>query len=271
MGNLWRELKRIGSDFDDNVLHSDVVKYIANPTLAFLGDQAEAVAGGLGAEKAPIDDEASTDLLKNSREDYQWSIDNFGETLDGLQGYSDTQLEAALADPANEGIAKEQLIRKLIKGNEQAKFKDEVNKAGITGLHQMAGAWQGADFAQKRMGLRAAAPEVQRVMDRMKKFAGAEAQAGSHNTTRRGLRDWSIARAQAGSSLGATVKGFGMQSIGSAADAAAKRNALNAQQTKAGLGEMLVGVGKGVLMGAPYGPAGMFAGGALGALESYQS
>lgn len=155
--------------------------------------------------------------------------------------------------------------QQLIKEREQTKFGQEINTAENTAVGNVQGAQRGSARAQSRMGLRAATPEVQAEIDRVRAFDRAEAKASASNTTRVGLRDASIRRAQIASGIGAGIKKMGTEALGTAADMAAERNKYNATQTSGGTAGALGGALVGGLTAVATGGLSLAALGAAGA------
>ena len=221
-----------------------------------------------GAKKAPIDTRAADALTNASRDDYNWMTTTFAPQLDSLRGFSEGQVDVAMRDPRNQGLSRDAVAQQVIKGNEQAQFGRGVREAGITAEANMLGAQRASDRAQRRMGLAADAPDVAFARQRARAFKMAEGRASAENTMRRGFRDMSVARAQAGAKLGATIKGLGVENLGTAASAAAARNSQNAQMTKGGAVGALGGAFNGVMSGLAMGnPFAAIAGGVVGGIQ----
>lgn len=146
--------------------------------------------------------------------------------------------------------------QKLIHDREQAAFGSRVQGAVDRVDPAMEGAARASERAQERMGLRAATPDLQREIDTTRAFDKVMAKASAANTTRAGLRDQSIRRAQIASGLGAAMQQQGASALEGAAGNAAARNQYNSQFTKGNpLISMLMGGVQGFMTGGPVGAA----------------
>lgn len=161
---------------------------------------------------------------------------------------------------------------KLIKRREEEKFGRTVDKNVGLAAGNVIGAQQAATRARERMGLADPTGELAQSQRSARAYELAAAKAGAANTTRAGLRDLSIKRAQLAAGLGAGIKKMGQQSLSTAADMASSRNQYNATQVKGGLADALGSGLSGVLALATLGvgsPLLLAAGGLAGAQQGY--
>jgi hypothetical protein len=185
----------------------------------------------------------------------------------------DALAQTRLLDLQNEyEINKTNAAKASIHTNEQTQFGKAVNDARGLAETNMAGAADAAARMDSRRGLAAGASDLEAMKSRVLAFDRAASKAGAMNTTRRGLRDLSIKRAQGASALGQAYKEMGYQNLQAAGNMASSRNQYNASQTRGGGAGALVGGLMGGIQGfMAGGPAGAAVGAGMGAFQGYYS